>query len=172
MKPKTVFLYEEMESGEGYVLASEYDKLMDGLSESQKEKERLTKSLAKANNGFEEYERNFYLKSDDLEKAEAREVKWDNDFRRMENRMAKFLERAELAESKLAAKSYLISSLELTLANATTVGVLQAERIAKLEKALREYRTWRGQAMKIICAITLRIALYLFMPLDAASGFT
>lgn len=37
----------------------------------EEELERVTKCLAKANAGFEEYERKFYLKQDELEAAEA-----------------------------------------------------------------------------------------------------
>lgn len=43
-------------------------------------------------------------------------------------------------ERQLLAKMDLISTLELTLSNATRVGVVQIERIASLEKALRDYK--------------------------------
>lgn len=42
--------------------------------------------------------------------------------------------------AKVIALLDLVSSLELTLSNATKVGVLQMERIAALESALRNYR--------------------------------
>jgi hypothetical protein len=47
---------------------------------------------------------------------EQREQRWANDFRRMETRMSKFLDRAEKAESKVTEQAATIAALEHELA--------------------------------------------------------